>query len=126
MAKGGAPNEIKAKKEEKEIAELNDKIDAEYAEWQKAGIDPKGVGINGYMLNAKVMSMLDMIEEELGITEQTANLYFKRRVLQELTEDRMRIVPAMEEAQRQEQAAQVLALPQEKKLLGPDGQPIKH
>lgn len=98
------------------MEELDQLIAQEEKQWQIAGVSRNMLNTDTYFLDFKVRTLLRIVEERLGITENEMNIMFKEVVLEKLKEDRKMLVKAMQ--------MQHIAIPRPKGIIGPNGTPL--
>lgn len=101
---------------EEELSDLDFKLQQEEKLWERDGINKSMLGFDLYMMNLKFVTLFKIISEKLDLSEEEMNLIFKETALEQLREDRKKLVKAKKMAN--------FALPQRPGIIGPNGTPL--
>lgn len=72
--------------EEMRVTETSLALDAERDKWEKLGMNTQGVGVDVFMLECSLLTIIDIIIDKLGIDKDEINdRYFRPKVLERLT-----------------------------------------
>jgi len=87
-------------KAETELERLRREVAAEEKKWVEAQMDPRGVSIDMFNMNCRVLTMVRLLLDKGVVEEEEFNTRYMRVVLEEMRGIREKLQPQLEEARR--------------------------